>query len=371
MPFKPLWLRHILSIVFSVYYLVFADSAEEKVRKTRATISVEQMRVSWDKQAQNPILSFISGLLRPRLTLGDVIQVERPIYNAHLPSIEVHRFYTEQLDQYADHDTILMQFPGGGFVAMGPPCHADPLAEWAKQTKIPVFSVNYKKAPEYPYPWPIEECFDLYVAIIQSKGKVLGLSGKKDIHVILVGDSAGGNISASVTLKILAHNQRIGQETVIPTPSTSSNRTLSLNTDPKSYKNPLDCILPIPIGVILIYPALDFEMSCWMSPSQLSLIRAESNTNLFRSKSLESMWQTKDHFSHASPLSVVPDLEKKQSLWRRALGVKSKDRAQPIRDKIKTKEAWASSRLAMTSRMSFFNDRVISPDLMRAMAICK
>jgi hypothetical protein len=132
---------------------------------------------------------------------------------------------------------------------------------------------------------------------------------------------------------------------------------------------PLQGLIPAPIGLILIYPALDFEMSCWMSTSQLSLIRAESNTALFRSKSLESIWQTKDHLSHASPLSVVPDLEKKQSLWRRVLGIKPTlkqrmaDRAHPIRDQIQTKEAWATTRLAMTSRMSFFNDRIITPDL--------
>lgn len=134
----------------------------------------------------------------------------------------------------------------------------------------------------------------------------------------------------------------------------------------------LDTIIPVPIGLILIYPALDFEMSCWMSSSQLSLIRAESNTSLFRSKSLDAIWQTKDHLNHASPLSVVPDLEKKQSLWRRILGIKPTlkqrmaDRVHPIRDHIQTKEVWATSRLAMTSRMSFFNDRIITPDIVSA-----
>jgi hypothetical protein len=108
-----------------------------------------------------------------------------------------------------------------------------------------------------------------------------------------------------------------------------------------------------------------------MSTSKLSLIRAESNTSLFRSGSLDSIWQTKDHLSHASPLSVVPDLEKKQSLWRRALGIKPTlqqrmaDRAHPIRDKVQTKDPWATARLSMTSRMSFFNDRLLSPDLVK------
>lgn len=143
---------------------------------------------------------------------------------------------------------------------------------------------------------------------------------------------------------------------IVPTDELSSAKLESLH-------------IKVPTGLVLIYPCLDFEMSCWMSHSQLSLIRAESNTSLFRSSSLESIWQTKDHLSHASPLSVVPDLEKKQSLWRRALGIKPTlkqrmaDRAHPIRDQIQTNDPWTTARLAMTSRMSFFNDRVITPDL--------
>jgi acetyl esterase/lipase len=190
MPFKPLWLRHILSMLFSTYYLVFADAAEEKVRKTRATISVEQMRTSWEKTAQNPILGFFSSLTRPRLSINEPFMVDRPAYNAHLPPTEVYRYYTKDPSTFSDHDTILLQFPGGGFVSMPPPCHQDALAAWAKHTGLPIFSVNYKKAPEYPYPWPIEECFDLYTSIIQTKGRVIGLSGEKDVHIILIGDSA-------------------------------------------------------------------------------------------------------------------------------------------------------------------------------------
>lgn len=190
MPLKPIWLRHILSILFSAYYLVFADAAEEKVRRIRSTISIEQMRNSWEKAAQNPILSIISKLLRPRLTIRDTLLVTRPAYNQHLPPIEIYRYYTSPKVTFEHHDTILLQFPGGGFVSMPPPCHEDSLSAWAKHTGFPVISVNYKKAPEYPYPWPIEECFDLYVALIQSKGKIIGLSGEKDLNIILLGDSA-------------------------------------------------------------------------------------------------------------------------------------------------------------------------------------
>lgn len=129
---------------------------------------------------------------------------------------------------------------------------------------------------------------------------------------------------------------------------------------------PLPQFIPNPCGLILIYPALDFEMSCWMSSEQLSLIRAESTSNLFRSSSLNKIWQSKDHLHHASPLSVMPDLEQKQSLWRRLLGLKPPTQpsiADLSHASSPDNSAWATNRIALTSRMCFFNDRIITLDL--------
>ncbi|CAO3646911.1 unnamed protein product [Cunninghamella echinulata] len=375
MSLKPNWLRHLCSVLFSLYYLVFADDAEEKVRRVRATMSVEQMRLSWEKGAANPILSGLSSILRPKFTIRQIFQVERPDYHHHLPPTEVYFFYAGHPDTLAQHNTIILQFPGGGFVSMPPPCHEDSIAAWAKQTGLPILSVNYKKAPEYPYPWPIDECFDLYVTLVRDRGKSFGLSGEKDLNIIVIGDSAGGNVTSAVTLKIIAHNEYIEHKE--RTPDEPLPHYLTIHQQEPLFNE----ILPVPIGLILIYPALDFELSCWMSPNQLQLIRAESKTQLFRSGSLETLWQTKDHFSHVSPLSVVPDTEK-PSLWRRAYNSTLSNNKRPklqysrdpsIRERVQQldydKSAWASSRLAMTSRMSFFNDRIITPDMMRAMAI--
>lgn len=66
MSIRPAFLRHILSIVFSIGYLFNAEAAEEKVHKLRAVCTVEMMRVSWEKST-SPILWFLSGLMRPKL----------------------------------------------------------------------------------------------------------------------------------------------------------------------------------------------------------------------------------------------------------------------------------------------------------------
>lgn len=41
-----------------------------------------------------------------------------------------------------------------------------------------------------PYPWAIDECFDLYLALVKTNGAVLGLQTTEPIDLILTGDSA-------------------------------------------------------------------------------------------------------------------------------------------------------------------------------------
>ncbi|KAI9492342.1 Alpha/Beta hydrolase protein [Zychaea mexicana] len=374
MPLRPIWLRHFCSVFFSFYYLIFADAAEERVRRVRATISIDHMRTSWEKVANNPILRFFSRIQRPRVTIHKTMRIERSGNNKNKPATEILLMYAGDVDTLEDQTTILLQFPGGGFVSMPPSCHEDALSAWAKQTQFPVVSVNYRKAPEYTYPWPVEECFDFYTKLSQSRGRIIGLSGRHDIKVIIVGDSAGGNLAAAVTLKILSHNQDI-----------KTRSALKVDEVPQSA-------IQVPDGLVLIYPALDFEMTCWMTPAQLSLLRSHSTTSMIRSKSLQSLLDTKDHLSHASPLSMVPDVEK-VSLWKRALGMTPMQKStkqqhqapikedfvgstnvepsivEHIQDMTQVKHAWGSASIAMTSRMCYFNDRIITADMMRAMAI--
>jgi acetyl esterase/lipase len=42
----------------------------------------------------------------------------------------------------------VLDFPGGGFVAMSPEHHDDRLRAWATRTGRPVLSIDYGKAPE-------------------------------------------------------------------------------------------------------------------------------------------------------------------------------------------------------------------------------
>jgi len=115
--------------------------------------------------------------------------------------------------------------------------------------------------------------------------------------------------------------------------------------------------IPPPIGVLLIYPCLSFDMACWMPPNQLGLIRAESV------KSLESLIEAKQHLKRPSPLTMPPaprrttNLKNNSKRWY--------DQIWPFKRKdenLLSPGKSLANALSMTSRMSYFTDRITPPE---------
>jgi hormone-sensitive lipase len=96
-------------------------------------------------------------------------------------------------------DQLLMHVHGGGFIATSSTTHEVYLKPWALGLEIPIVSVDYSLAPEYPFPRAIEECYYAYAWILKNANK-LGWTGKT---ILLVGDSAGGNLITIVTMKAI------------------------------------------------------------------------------------------------------------------------------------------------------------------------
>ncbi len=95
-------------------------------------------------------------------------------------------------DPIKDH--IILYLHGGGWI-MGSPLASRRLnSAIAETTKISILSIDYRLAPEYPFPVPLEDCVDAY--------KWLLSNGFKNDHIIIAGDSAGGNLTLTTLLKI-------------------------------------------------------------------------------------------------------------------------------------------------------------------------
>ncbi|KAJ3041481.1 hypothetical protein HDV00_009277 [Rhizophlyctis rosea] len=331
-----------------MFYMVRPDAADSKVRRYRALASVEMMRMSWEGRILNPVIRLITFPERGFLSIRKDITIERPsppsvtsFPDWDLGPIKARLYFSGTVEELRKSKQLILQLPGGGFVTMNPKAHDDYVSSWARQTKIPIVAIDYGKAPEYPYPFALEECFDAYRSIVESNGKSIGFDGwpkdgqaneiKKDpIKIIMCGDSAGGNLAVGVILRCLETHEKV--------------------------------IAP-PAGLILIYPCLSFDIACWMPSEQLNLIRAESHKSL----SIANFVDAKQHIKKLSPLAqseaprkinVLSDTADRSKSWYHMF------RSQPP-----PAGPTIPSNLSMTSRMSYFTDRIIQPEMMRAMAL--
>ena len=100
-----------------------------------------------------------------------------------------------QADQ-AKNTGVILFFHGGGWVLGSVETH-DPLCfQLARATGWPVLSVNYRLAPEHPFPAALEDA-QAALSWLRGSAAELCIDAAK---IVVAGDSSGGNIAAALTL---------------------------------------------------------------------------------------------------------------------------------------------------------------------------
>jgi acetyl esterase len=93
-------------------------------------------------------------------------------------------------------DRVMIFFHGGGFVIGNIDSYSMVCSNMAKQTGHLVVSVDYRLAPEYRFPAAPEDCYAVTREIFMNAD----LFGVNQEDITLIGDSAGGNLAAVVSL---------------------------------------------------------------------------------------------------------------------------------------------------------------------------
>jgi acetyl esterase len=93
--------------------------------------------------------------------------------------------------------TILF-FHGGGFVIGDLDTHEDHCRLLAAEVGAVVLAVEYRLAPEHPFPAAYEDC----LAAVRWAGEHVGEIGGDAAGLVVAGDSAGGNLAAAVALAV-------------------------------------------------------------------------------------------------------------------------------------------------------------------------
>lgn len=120
------------------------------------------------------------------------VLLPRPASSQYKRPITAYLFFYPPEKELCHATDLILDFPGGGFVAMSPEHHEERLRMWAVNTGKPVLSIDYGKAPECtiiivktdkatnsvtpdPYPFAVDEAYDTYRVLVES-GKCRHLS---------------------------------------------------------------------------------------------------------------------------------------------------------------------------------------------------
>jgi len=146
-------------------------------------------------------------------------------------------------------DRVLLYLHGGAFLFRFPNLHATLAARWARPLRARILMVDYRLAPEHPYPAAPDDCHAAYRWLLAQ-----GASAKS---IVIAGDSAGGNL-ALVTL------QRIKAATE-----------------------------PLPACAVVLSPVVDFTLS---GASLLTNERSDPMFTLAGLLAMRSLYARPEHF---------------------------------------------------------------------------
>jgi acetyl esterase len=144
----------------------------------------------------------------------DYLILDRKIYSEDSShDIPIRIFYPKE----RLHDDALLFFHGGGWVIGDIDTYTNVCINMAELTGRVVYSVDYRLAPEHPYPAGLNDCCRVAEVLLTQK-ELLGLD--KVSRLTLIGDSAGANLVAVVSLLLRDQDKAIPEKQILLYPVT-------------------------------------------------------------------------------------------------------------------------------------------------------
>ena len=157
------------------------------------------------------MLTALRKLLYSDKDLKDTYQLERKMVNMTHPYIlkSLYKMWDHKVKE-KDHEIpvrifmprkegdypLMIFFHGGGFVTGNIDSYSRVCTRMANITNHIILSVDYRLAPEHPFPAGLEDCYAVVKEVVESHAHL----NHPLNSLTLIGDSAGANLAAAVSL---------------------------------------------------------------------------------------------------------------------------------------------------------------------------
>ncbi len=136
------------------------------------------------------------------------------------------RIYDPRKETNTNLTSAILFIHGGGWVVGDLDSHDSICRFIAHHTHIPVIAVDYRLAPEYPFPYPLNDSLDALNYVVENANELF----IDPQNLIIFGDSAGGNLAT-----VIAH-QFNQQSNFKITTEVLFYPVMTMITDSKSYQ---------------------------------------------------------------------------------------------------------------------------------------
>lgn len=181
------------------------------------------------------MMAALRALSYPDLDIKKNYKFERAFNNITSPKIRIMYKMWDHHIELDDHNIpvrifhpreqlsseLLVFFHGGGWVSGNIDSYIKPCNNLANYTGRRVISVDYRLAPEFPFPYAVNDCYHAAKEIYKN----CEILDAKPNDIVLVGDSAGGNLAAVVSLMARDRGDFTVNRQILIYPATNNNHT--------------------------------------------------------------------------------------------------------------------------------------------------
>ena len=139
-----------------------------------------------------------------------------------VPAIET------RLDTDSSGESVILYLHGGAFVIGSANIYREQSSRLARATRSDIATVDYRLAPEHPYPAAVEDAVAAYRGLLER--------GWNASSIVIAGDSAGGNLSLAAAMKLRDAGDPLPAALVLLSPwvdLTCSSASMRTNADPR------------------------------------------------------------------------------------------------------------------------------------------